>query len=181
MHRRPRRAVNPRLCCFDSNAALWALTECWLVHNWAPACWVPIPLISLPAHLPCASGLRRGVRARSEPRHQVSGWVGGRCGPAGGALPLEGQPRVPPHAPRRPTHVPRTHTRPLSTAAPLPGKRRLSAPPPPPRVRPPARPPPPPPPCSVYFQQWHLCCSMSAYFSNDTVALPGCAKFFAVS
>ncbi|PSC68079.1 ferritin-chloroplastic [Micractinium conductrix] len=34
---------------------------------------------------------------------------------------------------------------------------------------------------NVYFQQWHLCCSMSAYFSNDTVALPGCAKFFATA
>jgi len=35
-------------------------------------------------------------------------------------------------------------------------------------------------PCSAYLQQWHIACSMAAYFDNDTVALPGCAKFFKV-
>ncbi|KAL4443264.1 hypothetical protein ABPG75_011001 [Micractinium tetrahymenae] len=28
-----------------------------------------------------------------------------------------------------------------------------------------------------FFQQWHIATAMAAYFENDTVALPGCAKF----
>ena len=37
--------------------------------------------------------------------------------------------------------------------------------------------PPPAPPCSAYLNQWHISTTMSAIFDNDTVALPGMAKF----
>lgn len=37
-----------------------------------------------------------------------------------------------------------------------------------------------PHPRSSFFQQWHIATAMAAYFENDTVALPGCAKFFKV-